>query len=302
MLWVLFGIEKLLYFWKKLFRYRNIVKIMVDLFRREEYFNGTPRAPSCTSKETNKGSLTVEAALILPLFFMGMMALIWVMDLQRIKTEINVSLNESVKELGMYAFAVGAGEAESPLGKVDDAVCMAYAQGKLKDNKQVTLHTLRSSYEDNRVELWVTGYYRIPVALIPLPRISFQNRVRVHDWTGYSGDNFSGNENQYKEMVYVSDYQSVYHTSSQCTHLDLTIIQTTTSQVGSERNENGGKYHECSHCVSGNGHIGIIYITPTGDRFHQDDKCQSLKRSTKIVPKETLGHISQCNRCQEKGG
>ena len=294
--WVIFGIKKYLHFLKKVVAHGIIVEIIGKIFRRKRYFISKPRAASCTSSKLHKGSLTVEAALILPLFFMGMLALICVMDLQRIKTEINISLNESVKELGMYAFALGEGESESPIGKVDDALCMVYAQSKLKKDKQITLQTLRSSYEQNRVELWVTGHYKVPVALLPLPRIPFQNRVRVHDWTGYHGDD-DKNENRYNEMVYVSDYQSVYHTSAQCSHLSLTIIKTMANQVGNERNENGGKYHECSYCIMGGEHIGIVYITPTGDRFHQDAQCQSLKRSTKLVPKETLGHISQCSRC-----
>ena len=268
------------------------------LFRQKEYVIKRAKASPRASSKSLKASLTIEAAVVLPLFFMGMVALICIMDLQRVKTEVNVSLNESAKELGMYAFALGAGE--SPIGEVDDALCMAYAQANLKSDERVTLHTLKSSYNSNVVELWVSGSYRLPVAIIPIPRITFQNRVRVHDWTGYDGDGAAESEHVHEELVYVTPHQSVYHTSSSCTHLDLSITQTTTGQVGALRNENGGKYHECSSCVGG-GYSGIAYITKTGDRYHASLNCHGLKRGIELIPKEEVSGLQECLRCQSKG-
>ena len=270
-----------------------------NLFRQKEYaikrYGASPRAPS----KLYRGSLTIEAAVVLPLFFMGMVALICMMDLQRIKTEVNVSLQESAKELGMYAFALGDGE--SPIGEVDDVVCMAYAQGKLKSDARVHLNTLRSSYDNHMVELWVTGTYQLPVSIIPIPRIPLQSRVRVHDWTGYSGESGGEVAGEHGELVYVTTHQSVYHTSASCTHLDLSITPTTTSQVSSQRNDNGGKYHECSSCI-GDGYSGTIYITKTGDRYHASLNCHGLKRGIELVPKDTVAGLQQCLRCQGNGG
>ena len=270
-----------------------------NLFRQKEYvikrFKASSRAPS----KSYRGSLTIEAAVILPLFFMGMVALICVMDLQRVKTEVNVSLQESAKELGMYAFALGEGE--SPIGEVDDVVCMAYAQGKLKNDARVRLNTLRSSYDNHMVELWVTGTYQLPVSIIPIPRISLQSRVRVHDWTGYSGEGGGEVASEHDELVYVTPHQSVYHTSASCTHLDLSITPTTTGQVSSQRNDNGSRYHECSSCI-GDGYSGTIYITKTGDRYHASLQCHGLKRGIELVSKDTVGGLQQCLRCQGNGG
>ena len=269
------------------------------LFRQKEYMIKRSKVSPRASSKSLKASLTIEAAVILPLFFMGMVALICVMDLQRIKTEVNVSLNESVKELGMYAFALGEGE--SPIGEIDDALCMAYAQGKLKSDSNVRLNTLKSSYNNHMIELWVSGSYQLPVAIIPIPRLPLQSRVRVHDWTGYSGEGAGENASEYDTLVYVTPNQSVYHTSAACTHLDLSITPTTTSQVGAKRNENGGKYHECSHCI-GDGYSGTIYITKTGDRYHASLKCQGLKRGIELVSKESVSGLRECIRCQGSGG
>ena len=53
--------------------------------------------------------------------------------------------------------------------------------------------------------------------------------------------------NDSDEMVYITDNESVYHTHADCTHLDLTIIETTTDAVGSLRNKYGQKYKKCDY-------------------------------------------------------
>lgn len=281
----------------------KINKKIKNLFRQKTSALSPTKASAHAPFPIKKGSITIEAAIVVPLFFLATVALICVMDLQRIKSEINVSLNQSAKELGMYAFALNGAKEESPVGAVDDAVCMIVTMNRIKDNEQVSLLPLKTTYQDNRIELWISGHYKLPVSILPLPKIVFQNRVNVHDWTGYSGDFGGGGASDIGgEMVYVTDYQSVYHTSSKCTHLELSIVQTTKNQVAYERNENGAKYYDCPHCVNGNEHLGTVYITKTGDRYHADLNCQSLKRSVRLVEKDLLSGISECSRCREMGG
>ena len=52
----------------------------------------------------HKGSLTVESAFILPLFFLLITAFICILDLYRICALVQTSLCEGAKELGMYAY------------------------------------------------------------------------------------------------------------------------------------------------------------------------------------------------------
>ena len=51
-----------------------------------------------------------------------------------------------------------------------------------------------------------------------------------------------------------------------CTHLDLTIIATTTDEVGSLRNEYGARYRKCDYFPSG--YTGPVYVTAKGDRYY----------------------------------
>ena len=65
-----------------------------------------------------KGSLTVEAAFVVSLFFILVIILISFIDLVRVYAGITVSLNESAKKLGMYAYVSEAAPESSPVGAV----------------------------------------------------------------------------------------------------------------------------------------------------------------------------------------
>lgn len=55
-----------------------------------------------------KASLTLETALVLPMFFFGVIALISFMDIYRVQTEHLTGLCQKTKEAGMYAYGTGS--------------------------------------------------------------------------------------------------------------------------------------------------------------------------------------------------
>lgn len=258
------------------------------------------RASSYASLKKKKGSLTIEAAVVLPLLFLGMVSLICVMDLLRIQAQTSISLNESAKELGMYAYVTEKTSADVPIGQVTQAICIGYAQTKLKKEPNADISLIGSSYKNNIIELRASGSYKMPVTLFPISIIHFQNRVRVHDWTGYSGSDSSWDSNADGEMVYITDRKTVYHTFSDCTHMDLSIEQIAYDKVGGKRNENGGKYYACPHCVSETSYTKTVYIARSGDRYHSNPNCQSLKRTVQMVLKSEIEGLHQCSRCRQR--
>lgn len=258
------------------------------------------RASFYASLKNKKGSLTIEAAVVLPLLFLGMVALISIMDLLRIQAQTSISLNESAKELGMYAYVSEKTSADVSIGQVTQAICIGYAKTKLKEEPNADISLIGSSYKNHIIELRASGSYKMPVTLFPISIIHFQNRVRVHDWTGYSGSDGSWDTNAGDEMVYITDRKTVYHTFSDCTHMDLSIEQISYDKVGGKRNENGGKYYACPHCVSGTSHFESVYIARSGDRYHSNPDCQSLKRTVQMVLKSEIGGLHECSRCKQR--
>ena len=97
------------------------------------------------STKLKKASLTVEAAMVLPLFFLTMVTMISFMDLYKLQTEHLSKLCQNAKDAGMYAYAVSGG------------------------TEEITLPDVYS--------------YKPVAGIIPLPAKWNYNSVKVHAWT-----------------------------------------------------------------------------------------------------------------------
>ena len=246
-------------------------------------------------------SLTVESAFVFPFFFLAIVILVLFLDLYRIQSVIQASLSQSSRELGMYAYCESDDEA-SPVGTVSSALCIAYAKTQLSNAlkeealPQILGHKngislLMSSYQNGRITLKASFLYKSPVALIPLHPIPVTIVSSVHAWTGYS-----------EEMVYVTDYQGVYHTFSDCTYLSLSVTTASKSSLSSLRNVYGEKYHPCERCVRSSSNQNTFYITQSGNRYHSSSSCGGLTRHVRLIKKSELQNLHLCSRCAQRNG
>lgn len=204
--------------------------------------------------------LTVEAAFVVPLFLLAICTLLGMIDLYRVQALVRTSLHQSAQELGMYA-SVESGDSgvSTPVGVLSTGICIAYTKSHLPElGDYVSVNLIGSRYENHEIQLKATITYQLPFSILPVSKIKVGNGSVVHAWTGYdSGDAGKTDGGDGGEMVYVSDYESVYHTSVHCTHLDLSIHQGTKEQVERQRNEYGKKYHACERC--GRQPSGLLY-------------------------------------------
>ena len=257
-------------------------------------------------------SLTVESAFIFPFFFLAIVILVLFLDLYRIQSVIQASLSQSSRELGMYAYCESDDEA-SPVGAVSSALCIAYAKTQLSNAlkeealPQILGHKngislLMSSYQNGRITLKASFLYKSPVALIPLQPISVTIVSSVHAWTGYDSNNTDMDTSDSVEMVYVTDYQGVYHTFSDCTYLSLSVTTASKSNLSSLRNVYGEKYHPCERCVRSSSNQNTFYITQSGNRYHSSSSCGGLTRHVRLIKKSELQNLHLCSRCAQRNG
>lgn len=251
-----------------------------------------------------KASLTVECAVILPLFFFTVVILAGLLDLYRTTTMIQSTLCESAKELGMYAYCKEE-DMQSPVGMVSNSVCQIYTKRKINKNLAGEnlmgvvggidgIQLIQSSYKDERISLKASFLYKIPFAFLRSFPIRIQIEGGTRAWVGY----VPGEENfQTEEMVYVTDWESVYHTSSSCSHLKLSVQSVPYSAAEKRKNIYGEKYHRCEKCMKSESSPGVVFITPTGDCYHQDRECGGLTRHVKLVKKSQVQHLRACERC-----
>lgn len=255
-----------------------------------------------------KGSLTVESAFVLPFFFLAAAMMAGMLDLFRTTVLIQTSLCEGAKELGMYAYC-GAEDTNSPVGMVNQSICAAYGTKKVRDElKGESLSgvaggingiiLLGSRYEKEIISLKAVFYYRIPIALFQTLPLKIQVVGQARAWKGYQGECYDSGEEE--EMVYITQWESVYHEAETCTHLNLSVEKIPYSSVGEKVNTYGEKYHACEKCV-GNGTAGSwVYITDTGNCYHNSAACSGLTRHVKLVKKSETEHLKACERCEGK--
>ena len=196
----------------------------------------------CTSfrGKIKKGSLAVETALVLPLFFLGMVTLISFMDIYKLQTEHLTALCTKAKQAGMYAYLPGG-------DSVDDI-------------------TLPDIYT-----------YKPFGGLIPLPDVVVYNHVKVHAWTGTEFPDNGGEQGETEPMVYVTASGSVYHKNPGCSYLNVSLKQIPGSSAKSASNKYGEHYSACEICSRNQNPAGVVYVTEQGNRYHNLESCSGLK-------------------------
>ena len=211
--------------------------------------------------DIRKASLTIEAALVLPLFFFGLITMISFMDIYKVQTEHLSKLCQQAKEAGMYAYTPD-GEGPEEITLLDFYVYKPISPG------------------------------------IPLPAIWMHNTVKVHAWTGTVHRSASEEDTQKTEtMVYVTESGTVYHKNLNCSHLKLSVVKVSGSSVSGMRNEYGEKYHACEGCSRGQKPGSSVYITKSGNRYHNKKECSGLKRSVRLVKESDVENMHACSRC-----
>ncbi len=206
-----------------------------------------------------KASLTVEAVLVIPVFLMMMVCII----------SINGVYANTLKKMAVLR------------DRAEQAALIA----------SVTDEELWITYPENAV---YKPFY-IPSAL---GGINIQCVGKVRAWNGRrkSDDDSDVDDHTY---VYITETGAVYHTSSECTHLNLSIRAVSQGEIGHLRNQNKGRYHACEKCIGNSQRADTLYITDDGDRFHNSISCSGLKRTVKMVDIEDVSDMRECSRCRQ---
>lgn len=250
---------------------------------------GRVSAPAC-----KKGSITVEAAMAVPIFFFAVICLLYLMEIMAVRTSIRAGLQSAGKQVMQDVYvtkAVIPSEVEAEVvhaagpERLARSIVIGGSSGIHCEGSYISASTgigkLVAKYE-----------IRIPVPIFGIPPISYEETMRIKAWTGYEKSYFGSEDDT---IVYITETGIVYHRDYQCTYLDLSIHMATLSEVPSLRNESGGKYYPCEHCARGAG--DCVYITDSGDRYHNSLSCSGLKRTIYAVPISEAVGKGVCSRC-----
>ena len=246
---------------------------------------------------TKKASITIEAALGMPLFLFASLCLIWLIEMQSIRISIINAAHNAAKS---------AAE--------DTAVIPVLNIWKFKSNiisligeERISRSILKGgedgiscqgsyvSPETGEMNIRVVYQVQTPLTIFGNPSAEMEESFRISAWTGY----MSGGAGQKDEdIVYITENGGVYHEDYQCSYLHLSICSVSYEMLPELRNESGGKYHACEKCTFGSS-MGGIYITQTGDRYHNSLNCSGLKRTIHAVKRSKVTGMGGCSRCSQ---
>ncbi|MDE6712352.1 MAG: pilus assembly protein [Lachnospiraceae bacterium] len=270
------------------------------------------------------GSLTLEAAILLPLFLFLMITILSLMDMLYFYGILEQRLHQIAKKMAVYAPAaelteeVLAGntsdsEMNIDSGEISEIAATILGDQYVKNNliKGSMLLELRSSgvvgksegldflysrimTEGDVIDLVVSYKIEPRNNFFFLPAYSVLNRCRVRAWTGYEVASDSANDTR-ERMVYITETGTVFHLTKTCTYLDLSIRPVVNDELDLCRNQSGGIYAACELC--GDGDAEIYFITDYGECYHTSLTCSGLRRTITEVPISQVGDKSACSRC-----
>ena len=249
---------------------------------------------------TIRGSLTIEASLVIPLFMFAMFTVLSIINLLRFHLNLEEALHQEARELAVTAYSrwdiTPDGIREGVLGRLNEA---------LLEKAPVKGHAegidLTGCGLDNREVIELNAVYeaQLPYDLLNLFDYRFAAKCVMHTYIGYEkglSAGFGGREDE--EYVYVTETGTVYHRDRECTYLRLSIRETTKDKVKDLRNSSGHKYYPCRECGKRAG--DTVFITKDGTCYHGSLTCSGLKRTVRCIPLSKVGGRGPCSRCSKK--
>ncbi len=288
--------------------------------------------PDRQQRQYRKGSLTVEAALVLPIFIFSILIFVYFIQLMTVQEHIQETITKAglalartayvyedfvdAKDLGSFDFTLFGEEYEMDVSELAEAaagenIIKALVKKDL-DTKQINHSGILGGYrdisfyysrilEEDYIDIVVRYYVRIPVLFFVPGDLRMIQRVRLRAWTGcqvpavYSVVKEGTGTDE--TTVYITETGTVYHKDINCSHIKISIDEVAGIPY-SRRNLSGGKYYPCENCCGENPSItAAYYITKYGDRYHTRKDCPALKRTVKAVPLSEVSDRSPCKRC-----
>lgn len=244
---------------------------------------------------TSKGSITLEAALVIPVFFFAMLSLVFLLEMMSIRTNIQNALHSVGKTLSQQSYVTPMLSTPGLRQSIVDHVGEERIENSIIVNgtKGIDCSDSVSDWNTAIMVLSVKYEIEIPILMFHIPAIPCEETLRIKGWTGKNAGTEEGDR---QEVVYITDHGTVYHHEMTCTYLDISIRGILADTIEDARNDSGGKYYACEICGGGT-HYGILYVANYGDRYHTTLNCNTIQRNVYAVPYADVIGMGGCSKC-----
>lgn len=246
------------------------------------------------------GSLTVEAALALPLCLGVLFLLAGLLSAARVSEQMDHYLFMTSRRLAAYSEAQdGVNMADAYRYFYFDAERSGVPFDRIDGGKTGVLLTLpENGRGDGLICLRASYRIRVPGYLAGSRGIRVTDQVYTRAWTGRKSAECNESENAEYVPVYVTESGVVYHKNRGCTYLNLDVRKVSRGAAGQIRNRYGEHYHACEKCARGKSR-GSFYITSMGNAWHTDPHCSGLSRYIHTMDEQDAlaSGLRPCSRC-----
>ena len=251
-----------------------------------------------------RGSMTVEAAVIVPLILLFFLHLGSCMEMLRLHGRLAFALWQTGRELTVFG---AADEAEEEGGVPDPVISYLYVDNRLEqilgrdylDGSPLAygrhgLNYLASEYleDEETINIIITYQVTPQITAFPFPYFRLVIRYYGRAWTGYA----VGEEAERITYVYVTEDGKVWHSRADCSYLKLSIYEALPEIVWMLRNRDGERYRACSRC-EGWPVSNPVYLTEEGNRYHTVRSCPALQRRIRAMVWQENIPYQPCSRC-----
>ena len=287
------------------------------------------KAPYITSK---RGSITVEAAIIMPLFMFALTTIIQIMSVMNVQLSVQHSLYEQSLKIAGYTYFtdtltdkltkwLNVSDYKRAVSIVENGVTEGIVKSMVIDDLgedffekewiaggKSGITVIVSPYIESG-EIDIIFHYKINLKynFFGIKEIPIVARARLRKWIGTSrvkavkeSPDENNTEETDKEYVYITSSGACYHLYKDCSYISVALTGVSYKAVGEKRNASMDNYTKCSYCCGQLNEKTIVYITRYGERFHQSKKCSKIYHEVKKVSRAEAGSRRLCSKCKDK--
>lgn len=246
-------------------------------------------------------SMTVEAALVLPLFLFAGCILMQPFPILNTQRQVQEILEVAAEDISQNAgVAWNGAQISEPM---TEAAAWAYAEAFVRKKtaalpiQNLSLKQSQLLKDGKTIDLIAHYQVRMPFPVLGVREVEQTNRSFRYAWTGLDGpvDGAGGRQDADEAVVYVGRDSTRYHVSRSCHYLSTELKAVSYADLEVYRSKDGARYKPCDRC--GASHGAVVYITPYGERYHSNQECSALAAYVREVPKSQVEYLGPCSYC-----
>ncbi len=251
------------------------------------------------NKEADKGSATLEAVIIIPIFMFAMLALLYFAETVSVESVVYEAAIETAEYMAEYAYFTENIRSDETQGVLEISLAEMKLEEYLDDKSAVKKYVKNginginldgSLFPDEEGYVILNCRYKI---VVEVPFIGTYEReceeiIRQKAYLGYEKKAYE-DVDEYDRYVYVAENGEVYHSDRNCSHLLYSI------RLSNYDDAVSAGYDKCHYC--GNEAADWVYVTDEGYKYHSTLNCGGLKRTVYRIKISEAGGLPKCQRC-----